>query len=418
MVAASPMVESHTASQRTKTSGAQDERADGPLKRLIDGFRSFAWFPQIPMGLAVLALGVFQLGGLVDQLIQGGFSLTNLLNVTSEILSAIASGAQRVVSGVFLTTMAFGLMMRSRMAWVIVFVVLVANILATLIFKTGMGVPSILFQLALLGAMWRFRRDFSESSLAAAGIFSVGSIILLFGYAMIGSLILGQQFSTPITDWTTAFYFSIVTMSTVGYGDISPTTPHSQLFVISLILLGLTVFATSLSTVLVPLVNQRLRSLIHGRPKHVIPTDHFVIVSDSVLAENCRQDLISKGEKVVQILPESTEDEDESGDFIHGNPNDLETLRKANVAAAKAVLALGTNDAANAFVVLAVRELDEKVKTVVAVNETRNLQRVKRVGPDVVIAPTLLGSELLTMALTGQEMDSSTMISTLLHYAD
>ncbi|PZT87416.1 MAG: hypothetical protein DI637_09320 [Citromicrobium sp.] len=233
----------------------------------------------------------------------------------------------------------------------------------------------LVFQAILLGLLWLFRRTFSEDSLATASIFSVGSIFLLFGYAMIGSMMLGDQFSTPIEDWTTAFYFSIVTMSTVGYGDISPTTANAQLFVVSLIILGLTVFATSLSTVVVPLINRRLHSLIHGKASRMKPTDHFVIVSDSVLAENCRQDLIAKGEKVVQILPEESDDDDDSGAFVFGNANDLDVLREANVADAKAVLALGPDDAANAFIVLAVREVDDHVKTVIAVNETQSAAR-------------------------------------------
>lgn len=385
---------------------------------LLDRVTALRGFPHIPLGLAVLLVGIVNLGGLGEQLLAGGFSLQNLIDVTGELLSAVASGAEQAVSGVFLTSMAFGLMLRSRMAWLITVIVIVANLLGAALFDVGLGAGMLVFQAILLGLLWLFRRTFSEDSLATASIFSVGSIFLLFGYAMIGSMMLGEQFSTPIEDWTTAFYFSIVTMSTVGYGDISPTTANAQLFVVSLIILGLTVFATSLSTVVVPLINRRLHSLIHGKASRMKPTDHFVIVSDSVLAENCRQDLIDRGEKVVQILPEESDDDDDSGAFVFGNANDLDVLREANVADAKAVLALGPDDAANAFIVLAVREVDDHVKTVIAVNETRNLQRVKRVQPDIVIAPTILGSEVLTMALTGQEVDSHSIIGKLLHVAD
>ena len=48
------------------------------------------------------------------------------------------------------------------------------------------------------------------------------------------------------------------------------------------------------------------------------------------------------------------------------------------------------------------------------VNDARNLDRVKRVGPDVVIAPTILGSELLAMAVTGEDASNSDVIARLL----
>jgi hypothetical protein len=57
----------------------------------------------------------------------------------------------------------------------------------------------------------------------------------------------------------------------------------------------------------------------------------------------------------------------------------------------KAILALSAADSDNAFVVLAVKELESRAKTVVAVNDSNNLGRVRRVQPDLIIAPQVLG---------------------------
>jgi voltage-gated potassium channel len=43
--------------------------------------------------------------------------------------------------------------------------------------------------------------------------------------------------------WIDAFYFCTVTLATVGYGDITPTTDISKLFTIFYILIGIGVFA-------------------------------------------------------------------------------------------------------------------------------------------------------------------------------
>ena len=60
------------------------------------------------------------------------------------------------------------------------------------------------------------------------------------------------------------------------------------------------------------------------------------------------------------------------------------------------------DDSDNAFIVLAVKELKGRAKTVVAINDSKHMERIKLVQADVVIAPEVLGGELLAMALTGE----------------
>jgi len=103
-------------------------------------------------------------------------------------------------------------------------------------------------------------------------------------------------------------------------------------------------------------------------------------------------------------------------DVIIGDGTDLEVLRKAGADKAKAVLALGTDDSENAFVVLAVKELAGEAKTVAAVNDARNMPRVRRVQPDLVIAPQVLGGELLAMALSGEKVEGDELLARFLHF--
>ena len=44
--------------------------------------------------------------------------------------------------------------------------------------------------------------------------------------------------------WVDAFYFCTVTLATVGYGDITPTTDSSKIFTIFYILIGIGIFAS------------------------------------------------------------------------------------------------------------------------------------------------------------------------------
>jgi voltage-gated potassium channel len=259
-------------------------------------------------------------------------------------------------------------------------------------------------------------RIFNRSSLASATLFAVVSVVSLLIYAVFGSFLLGTDFAPPIGDLVTALYYAMVTMSTVGYGDIVPKTPEAKLFAISVIMLGITVFATSLSALLMPLINRRMETLLAAKEKGIIRSNHYVIVSDSALARNAARELKARDQPVTFVLAHPPEPGMAEEDVVVGDASDLDVLRHAQTGDAKAILALGADDSDNAFVVMAAKELSDKVKTVAVVNDSRNMARVKRVHPDLIIAPQVLGGELLAMALSGEAMQSERLMQQLLYF--
>lgn len=56
--------------------------------------------------------------------------------------------------------------------------------------------------------------------------------------------------------WVDSFYFSVVTISTVGFGDFSPETSAGKIFTIFYILVGLGVFVTAASTIADSILSQ------------------------------------------------------------------------------------------------------------------------------------------------------------------
>jgi voltage-gated potassium channel len=257
---------------------------------------------------------------------------------------------------------------------------------------------------------------FDRTSLAAATLFGVTSTLLLLGYAVFGSYLFGQGFSPPIDNLSSALYFAIVTMSTVGYGDIVAKSPDARLFVASLIVFGITVFATAISAVVIPILSRQVQRLVTGSGGKVERKRHFILVGRTSLARNAYREMQERGLPLTVVLAEPPDSgELKDADVVVGDASDLDTLRKAGVDEAEAVLALSAVDADNAFVVLAVKELGSPAKTVAAVNDSNNLGRVQRVQPDLIIAPQVLGGELLAMVLSGENPDSRTLIARLLH---
>ncbi|MEL5849053.1 MAG: NAD-binding protein [Candidatus Igneacidithiobacillus chanchocoensis] len=139
--------------------------------------------------------------------------------------------------------------------------------------------------------------------------------------------------------------------------------------------------------------------------------NHYLIVGDTPLARNSYREFKQREQTVrVILLRQSDDTYFQAEDVIIGDASDTDVLNEAQAGAAAAVLALRADDSENAFIVLAVRELQGPAKTVAAVNDSKNLKRVQRVKPDMIIAPQVIGGEVLAMALNGEELSSDAIL--------
>ena len=359
------------------------------------------WFPHVPLALLLIGGGLWTLHArfgwdwrpYIEALIRGNF------HVNLKLLPTVLIGGGMELMGI-------ALLWRSRLAWVVaVLLALVAAINTELTGHTHVHVLLAYFSLVLVLLLLAWRH-FDRSSLAASTLFAVTSVIMLLLYATFGSYYLGAEFHPPIHDLVTALYFSMVTMSTVGYGDITPSTAEARLFALSIMVLGVAVFATSLTAVIAPLVSQSLQRIISRKGTSMKRENHFVVIGNTPLAVNTWRELARRGRPVTRVLREKPEEGQvkEDVDLVVGDPSMTDTLKEAGADKAEAVLAMMADDSENAFCVLAVRELGSGTRTVAAVNDARHLGRVKLVQPDVVIAPQVLGGELTAMLLSGEQV--------------
>ncbi|CAB3685549.1 voltage-gated potassium channel TrkA [Achromobacter marplatensis] len=314
----------------------------------------------------------------------------------------------RLVLGVGLQVIALGLILKARIAWAFSLVLLIGIGTFGILGdggRAGLGIYTLVLVIALI-AYWR---RFDRASVTAGSLFALVSVLSLLIYAVFGTLYLGNEFNPPVTDAGTAFYFSIVSMSTVGYGDITPHTLTARLFTASIIILGITVFATSISAIAGPVIGGNLKRLVKGRFSTAMRKNHIIIAGATPLALSVYEGLRRRGEEVTVIVPTgSAQEYPAAADLIEGDPSSVEVLHTAGVARARYVLALRADDAENAFIVLAAKEAtgDSGAKTVALVNTSKHLEKIRRVQPDMVFSVQLLGAELLTRAINGEPMDS------------
>ena len=381
---------------------------------------SSAWFPQAPLALIAALMGLLHLIPLIKHTLGWKFEPSLYTGISRDMVNLALWGIPQSAIGALLLLMSLGLLWRSRLAWI---TCILAIFIALLFHFAAVTEPVhwwwVTFDGILLLLLLPAYRRFDRHNIALGTLFALASLVVFACYAVLGTYRLGDQFTPPITDLTNALYFIVISISSVGYGDITPSTVESRAFLISVIILGIMVVSTALGATLIPAFMNRLERITARKHKIMKRRHHYIIVGHSALAGNTYHELVGRGEQVTIILlsvPENPKYADL--DIVIGDGSDVDLLKKAGGEEAKAILALLDDDSENAFVILAAKELKGEVKTVAAVNDVKNLNRIRRVHPYMIIAPQVLGGELLTMALTGEKVDSSTIMQRLMGQAN
>lgn len=309
----------------------------------------------------------------------------------------------RFMIGTVLFFMAGMLLLKTRIAWCFSLLLLSCIIIVDIVIYKQITALVGYCLVTILGLLICWRR-FDQRKLASTSFFAVTSVASLIVYSMLGTLYMGDQFTPPVTDLVTAFYFAVVCMSTVGFGDIIPHTVAARMFTLTVIIFGITVFAASLASVAGVLISQNLQRIIKGRFSHMTRKNHYIIVGTSSLAQNVYQGLIDSGGNVTIVCePGNKQHYPDHADVVEGDSSAVATLTLAGAEKAKYIVALTESDAVNAFIILAAKEVGgPETKTITLVNESQNMNKIKRVKPDAVLSLQLLGSELLVRSLNGE----------------
>jgi voltage-gated potassium channel len=223
-------------------------------------------------------------------------------------------------------------------------------------------------------------------------------------YGTFGSFLLGAQFSPRIRDLSTALYFAVVTLSTVGFGDIRPVTSVTRTFTISLIVLGLGVFATAAASVLGPALSNRLRRLLVPADTTMTVTNHVIIVGEGSMARNTARELAQRHIPLVQVVQPDGVPPLADQPVVRGDASDDATLEQAGIKSARMVIAATEDDGENAFIALAAKDLNADVRVIAVASSARAIRRLTLARADVVFAPAAVGGRLLADLVEGQQI--------------
>jgi voltage-gated potassium channel len=196
-------------------------------------------------------------------------------------------------------------------------------------------------------------------------------------------------------------YFTAITITTVGYGDIVPVSPQARLLDAVLVTpLRLIVWLVFLGTAY-ELVLQRW--LENRRMNQLQKTlrDHLIVCGYGHSGQAAASESVARGIPADRILVMDRSNEalrlaaDAGHIGLLGDPTREADLAAARIETARAVLmCLGRDDAA-VLAVLTARQLSGSVRIVANVAEEENVKLIRQAGADAVVAPSMVGGYLM-----------------------
>lgn len=141
--------------------------------------------------------------------------------------------------------------------------------------------------------------------------FMLVAVTFLIGVA--GTYLLGRHngFNIGKMSPLNSIYFTLVTMSTVGYGDIYPITNIAKIFVMALIIMGLGIVFSFITIISSDIVNERLESLSSriSRADAARQKGHVVLIGTSGVNMLLAKQLKEKKEKFMIVSPDKEDSE-------------------------------------------------------------------------------------------------------------
>jgi voltage-gated potassium channel len=312
------------------------------------------------------------------------------------------------LTGFLMVMSAFGLRRGLRAAWYSTLVLLPVTAAQGLVQATPYSVPLVVLSVVAFPVLAVARTRFDEHvSLSTSQLAAAGALAGVQAYGTIGTYALrGERGFEGISTMLDAFYYTLVTSSTVGYGDLTPTTQEARLFSLSVVVLGTASFAIALTALLGPALEARFASALGRMTQSDLESldGHVVIAGYGDLTEPILTELAASGR---QFLVLTSHDRDVSElrerdvDVLVAHPADDEALARAGVDRAKAVVAATNDDGEDALVVLTIRENFPDVRVVAAATEQENEAKLRRAGADTVISPAVIGGRLLARSALG-----------------
>ena len=201
-----------------------------------------------------------------------------------------------------------------------------------------------------------------------------------------------------------ALYMTVITISTVGFGEVRPLSPLGRIFTVVLILGGGGLAAFSVSVTVDFIMSGEWRSYWERRRRFRMLTnlsDHVIVCGFGRVGRHVADELSAETVPfiVVDTDPEEVAHAQKYGYLaVVGNAANETLLRQIGIERARAMVAAVNSDAENVFITLTARSLNPGIFIVARVNYEDSEQKLLRAGADRAMMPYhISGKRMVTM---------------------
>ncbi|KND34567.1 potassium channel family protein [Streptomyces acidiscabies] len=211
--------------------------------------------------------------------------------------------------------------------------------------------------------------------------------------------------SDGAVDLLDSAYYATVTLSTTGYGDVTPVSDTARFINIVVITPLRVVFLIILVGTTLEVLTERTRQQVRVHRWRSRLRDHVVVVGYGTKGRHAAETLVGQGiakDRIVIVDAQKKAVMTAAEDglvAVTGDATRSETLLKAEVPTAAQVIVCPQRDDTTALVTLTARQLNRRATIVVAAREDENVPLLKQSGADTVITSSSSAGRLLGVAM-------------------
>jgi voltage-gated potassium channel len=227
--------------------------------------------------------------------------------------------------------------------------------------------------------------------------------------AIIGVILLlvGTAGYTIIEGWSPleSLYMTVITLATIGYGEIKPLSPGGRIFTIFIIVFGVGNVAY--------LVGQLSKTMVEGSLQRIMGRRkleqqikkikaHYVLCGYGRIGRLIALEITARHLPVVVV--ENNQDvldqlERDGMLYVRGDASDDENLMDAGIDRAVGLISAVSSDADNLYIVLTARGLNPNLYILTRASEEKTIKKLKGAGADQVVSPYLIGARKMAQAI-------------------
>ncbi|MBW2960843.1 potassium channel protein [Mesonia sp. JHPTF-M18] len=222
------------------------------------------------------------------------------------------------------------------------------------------------------------------------------ALLLLVGVFLVG--IFGFKFFSGYS-WIDAIYMTVITISTIGFGEVQKLSPLEKLLTSTYIICSIFFVGYAISVITEYILSKnnignlrakKVKSKIDSLKDHVIVCGYGrngMQAVSKLKAYHKSFVIIDKDEKVLEPLYDS------GMLYINGNATEDEVLKQAGIDRASTLMCTLPGDTDNVFIVLSAKQLNDRLKIISRATKESTTYKLKLAGADNVIMPDKIGGD-------------------------